>query len=1466
LNAATAASAVNLGTADASKNFRDALNGSIIVDINLKADEISYLAKHTSFPLVFRGSTTTTTDHALLAAMRAVCRIGYEKSFKISTRPEKVLVIGSSAREMKLYQANPNIHHYIYGKEGKDVDRIVIPVLQSIMAELKRKVSKTNSSVFLEKNPDPTLMRPPVKRYFQLEQMLHDYTVLHEKPKVYHTKPVAANTLVFEDSIYNFDEDSLTKLFLDTEASIAYGYALLPMELLFPDMATNPIYRFWLSFDNINLMKQTAYLTFRNGYANGYSHDYACWSTLLKKPVLKGHGVALAVEIMARVGCMAIFKIYRCVHPETVVRTIELSEHECFVRVLDLWASVDHHSCKVRDLKYFSVKESEWYITYNYLMGMSAASMSFANTITFIRRCMGGASLVSKELLARWELTNADVYRLAIAATLQAFVMAEKTEKMFEFNNPTSIVERIKRVFGVVLRDALYPVFLLYELIVQENLTDKIVTYPVVYKFQRAHVNFKVESPTNILPIDLSPAFNNEEEIPNCPICRELQGKLGEQIVDCRHVDATEHVFKLTTEELEVLRTKLSDDDEDPPGLRDVKDRCKRNLPVAGFEHKCKIYHIRGGPGTGKSYIIRKLATQHDLVFAPFNKLGKDYKHLEGANGDNYDLFFQTTHRGVATAGGRERVFLDEWTNMDYCLLAVVAYKNQAKEVFLCGDERQTKLQEPDEGIYIGNRIDIPKISTHELLVNFRNPRDTVALLNRHFGYNMIAKSKVENSIIVLSDKEAPSGDMPALRMAISKKCAARYIQTKPEKCTVRANQGGSEKNVVLYLSELDGNLVTVQCLAIVAISRHMEKLYIVHDESNVSKKFLESLDINEEFKLHVQQFLQMPKMSTKAVQVANKDAEDLLHPYPSPGKDAYKLSSTLSNPIAFHPDVTSLNQDHKVLAADQFRTATSDRDCIFGAKINQRGNVRFMEMPYRAIGSGLGIHFENMNPFTEFAVFAERYDDATKPRFQLTPDARALVEDIVETYWAECKYSNHIQMIASMIEDDALVCAEADRFINDMKIKHYAEQFKGYDNMNIDVVRFHVKTIFKPENTVKDIKLDKCGQGIAAFNTDLSSFFCFCSRILQQADELTDRSDEEVRMISTLGKSEQEFTKQVTGHFKGFVDKMMPVQNGIIDAVKMDSLQDAVTQYAEYLYYKKLGASDLYLSWYFRFRKDRKLQGSFAKAKSRTEKNSGEPKTFFGNDVLTRLFGNYMLRGKGPQIFLHAGDDGDKIQMCLEVDEERHNEIKKHCSLDFTFKIREVGEFCGSIVTPQGCFPNLRRKHEKLIAKKFRDYDHFTEYQKTLRDVIRVVNALGLENTRAATMKNSKCSWEETGALWDAIVSWSHVNYEQYISETMVNSEAYRIARPSTDPTHKYKLAVEYMGAMAKKFIEWPRKQKEEERKKRREAIACEKFLQANLRFKKIEAHGAQVKPVIDKNVARLILLPPRVRGMGLG
>lgn len=370
IDTATTANAVALGFGPATELFRECIRNNIKITTNLKKAQQECVKRLIPFSVTFTNTHTITSDHPMIAALRETARIVYEKTFKVSHLSQRGLVIGSSDREISMYSENAHIHHYIYAGENKDLDKIVRPALDKISLKLKSKANKSNNKVFRENElvEDCTKQRPAVKRYNDLRQIITDYTLLHKLPGNIHTEVVDATILLFEDSIYNYTKETLTHLFQQSGAYMGYGYAMLPMELIFDNLPKNKLYNFEKDGDQ-------AFVTFPSGVSNGYRHFIESWKLILSSPVITHKGTHLMVEIVSRIGPMCVFKLIKATRPEKIVRNLGLNDTEAFVQLLDMEQMYDPASEKLlKPFKYFSVREDEFFDAANYLGAIDEVS------------------------------------------------------------------------------------------------------------------------------------------------------------------------------------------------------------------------------------------------------------------------------------------------------------------------------------------------------------------------------------------------------------------------------------------------------------------------------------------------------------------------------------------------------------------------------------------------------------------------------------------------------------------------------------------------------------------------------------------------------------------------------------------------------------------------------------------------------------------------------------------------------------------------------------------------------------------------------------------------------------------------------------------------------------------------------------------------------------------------------------
>jgi len=844
-----------MGTPESGEIFRESMKQAIKVNTALTDVQRRIVESELSFPVVFKKTNPVAHDHQVIAAFREIARQVYDSCFKVNRIRVPTLAIGSAFREFSKYSTNNYIHYYFHDSESKDYDRTIRWFLESFVDKLVSKSSKRSKLVNRDQNGEKPLV---TKTYESFKQLLIDYKQYCKIPDCLKTTLTTGyEALLLEDSFYNLKPEDYKELFKSTGANVAYGYGLLPLELNFPEMPASQNYR-------ISVEGGKAHLDF--SYSNGYCHDEVAWSTLLRNPVMNFDTFALVVEIVSYAGPMAVFKIIKVNKSgETVSRALALPRKKQYVKILDLVNSTSADG-SLKRLRYFSVFANEYFETLNYCLSIDRRSLSLANTMTFVRRRAGGVSLISKELLAPWNLQSRDFYSFSLAVYIQARLVVEHSD------NIESLYSKLSWTWAKTLIWGSTDLFRAFKwFFTANNIAEKLVLFGTDELKQRHRITI-----TNPQSVEYNITLDEPyvEKVHACPICAKLDGQLGDQIIECNH-KAHEVTISMTDKDLETLRAQLADDDNDAPGLKNVKEAAKKNLPATGFSHSCRFHYIKGGPGTGKSYIIRKLATKFDLVYAPFTKLMSDYRNVRNDFGEKYDLPFATIHRGL-NSRCISTIFIDEFTSLPMEYIKLVISINRAEDVYIVGDTEQTRVQQ-DEGTYIGDEIDINQIPKHTLLRNFRNPKKTVALLNKNFGYNMQAMSDVDTDIIVIGPNERLSEDLkkkPWTQMAMSYatlgKCSLERSQT------VRKYQGSTADYVMLNISEADADFIDNSNIAVVALSRHVQQLVIKHDGSDTANNWLARYNITtqvepEHYKTHT------PVKPCEDISFEHKDTENYI-------------------------------------------------------------------------------------------------------------------------------------------------------------------------------------------------------------------------------------------------------------------------------------------------------------------------------------------------------------------------------------------------------------------------------------------------------------------------------------------------------------------------------------------------------------------------------------------------------------
>jgi len=830
IDTAASATATVLGAGEAGTAYRDSLKTSINVDTYLSKGQRKEFEYWCDLPVLFRTKKVNGSDHPVLAALREVLRTLYARQAKVCERQTKTLVVGTGHREISMYNANPLVYYYSPGGgcEAKDYARIVEPALNKIMENIRRRTKQTNDKVFrVPGKTNPALE----KRYNDVVSVMNDYQRLGKLPPRFLTKlEYGFETLVMEDSFYNLSEPDWIDLFERTGANICYLYGLLPLEMLYPDLPGNNLYR-------LRIHGGKYIFTYNYGHCNGYSHPVMSWSTLIRKPVMVGKTFSLVVEITDRVGPYVVATVTKTLVAEDIVRSVDLPRNRAFVRLLDVMASIDTFTGNIKFVKtYFSVYEEEYFELYEYAMGIDAKSLTLECLITFMRRRGGGASLDSHEILVPWQLPSSDYIRTAVAVLIQARVhrgqIGAKIDQLSEYGWFEKVCKIIKTCVSPLLLLAM-PFYMLYKWLMHNGLLDEVVKFQTNAALQRARtVQHCDVDPSYVLAVD---APFNPKVKGFCPTCAEMSDKLGKQVLDCQYKESIV-TLEMSDEDLQKVYMGVIDTDNDPAKLAEIKAEAQANMPRSAFKLDVKLTLIEGGPGTGKSDFLRKyLHGKKALLYSPFVELRKDYTDFEtswipGAETEKASIPFLTTHRGMR-AGGYSIIAVDEFTAMDWDWIQMVCYLNGAEELVLAGDPKQTHIREGVEGKDPCIHAPLEKASKHTLLRNFRNPKLVVALLNRWYGYNMQAMSDVVGNVTSYDPSE--SYDF-ASQMAFSHSTIA--AMELPKRATVRANQGKTvDGDVCVYMRDSDTPLMTMAQMMIVAMSRGRADLVFHYQPEDIT-------------------------------------------------------------------------------------------------------------------------------------------------------------------------------------------------------------------------------------------------------------------------------------------------------------------------------------------------------------------------------------------------------------------------------------------------------------------------------------------------------------------------------------------------------------------------------------------------------------------------------------------------------
>jgi len=462
---------------------------------------------------------------------------------------------------------------------------------------------------------------------------------------------------------------------------------------------------------------------------------------------------------------------------------------------------------------------------------------------------------------------------------------------------------------------------------------------------------------------------------------------------------------------------------------------------------------------------------------------------------------------------------------------------------------------------------------------------------------------------------------------------------------------------------------------------------------------------------------------------------------------DAYRLLSSVFPAFDENPLYPAANTLESQLVSDNFRAGVFNPDAI--CEVNMRGHLR-KPPGFFSLGMARALYYEKGNAMQTLQVISERYANKHIRQFNYCSDAEAVANQIADRFAFDCFQSgerpfDNAELNAIMVE-----CETA------MRIKHYEAQTDP-DSPDTRVVRFHLKDIAKPK-VGGNINLMKAGQGISAWSKTAQSWFGKAMRILNArfGSLLVENVIYDNRM------TEEELISSVNAQLR----KLHPLATpGVSDCDQFDSVQNKFTQAIERRVLKRLGASDVFLDAYYSFRSNYLVQSSHVRARCLFEKTSGEPGTLLLNTILSMVLTYFIFEGDGNFVIVAKGDDGFRSQLNLRVSEDNLALVNKFCQLGLKLSFDETVEFCGNVIVGGVFYPSIYRKLAKLSAHRFRSYEHFCEYQISLRDWETKVAKADMHNLCAVNAVVYGTSVRDAYDALSCVRSFAHINKAQFHS-----------------------------------------------------------------------------------------------------
>nr|BAX00145.1 ORF1 protein [Ferret hepatitis E virus] len=670
--------------------------------------------------------------------------------------------------------------------------------------------------------------------------------------------------------------------------------------------------------------------------------------------------------------------------------------------------------------------------------------------------------------------------------------------------------------------------------------------------------------------------------------------------------------------------------------------------------------YIAGVPGSGKSAGIKK--EECDLVIVPTQQLKNQWRQ-RGFN-------VMTQHVGLGHAAGR-RLIVDEAPSLPPHLL--LYYMTVAKSVVLLGDPNQIPAIDFDhKGLVPAMNLKLEP--TEWRTVTHRCPRDVCHLLSADYP-GMTTTNPVTRSIFF-------SGATAGQKLVFTQ--AAKFMH--PGAITVHEAQGSTFNTVTLIATnDARGLLLSSRAHAIVALTRHSEKCYIVDApgllrELGVSDAVLHNFYLSNPIDVQAR-----PAAVEKAE--TREHSEDLsMLPAAPPDVALYQMSEAFGHrPLevrAVIPTTPSLEQGKLYMPF-----SLSGRDSVTVLSLTDTVHCRMAAPAHR---------------LAVLSTLVGRYGKETKLWHEdvatVRESLRVLIPSLSGVRVTTCELAELVEAMIARGQDGTAVL--------DL----------DFTDRNCTRITFFQKDCNK-FTTDEPIAHGKVGQGISAWSKTLVALFGPWFRAIEKS------------IVDQLPEWCFYGDAYAMPRFEAAVSGARGCRVFENDFSEFDSTQNNFSLGLECVLMAEAGAPEWLWKLYHLIRSAWVLQAPQESLRGRWKKHSGEPGTLLWNTVWNMAVILHCYRFEAVAVMAFKGDDS--VVCCRMYDQlPRANTLITGCGLKLKVAFQDVGSYAGLLLAcGTGVVPDVVRFLGRLTEKNWGPgEDRRAELQQAVKDFLaKITNTTAL-------------------------------------------------------------------------------------------------------------------------------------------